>query len=138
MIYQFEHEEVTAEDIREVMTVLNAIRYSREEIARKVLPAWAQPYRAIDKAVILSLESLERDLVAISKTETTSCENGKTKTEREYDDFRSYNIQRDCYKYVCSCNDCGQIFCEVEDYNYGNGQRGHTPSYCPACGRKLN
>lgn len=77
MIYQFEHEDVTSEDIREVMVVLQAIRYSREEIARKVLPAWAQPYRAIDKAVILSLESLERDLVAISKTETTS-----SKTER--------------------------------------------------------
>ena len=59
------------------MTVLNAIRYSREEIARKVLPAWAQPYRAIDKAVILSLESLERDLVDISKTETTSCDGVK-------------------------------------------------------------
>ena len=74
MIYQFEHEEVKSEDIREAMAVLQSIRYSREEIARKVLPTWAQPYRAIDKAVILSLESLERDLAAISKTETTSCE----------------------------------------------------------------
>jgi hypothetical protein len=51
MIYQFEHEEVKSEDIREAMAVLQSIRYSREEIARKVLPSWTQPYRAIDKAV---------------------------------------------------------------------------------------
>jgi len=76
-------------------------------------------------------------LVAIYKTETTSCENGKTKTEKKYDDFRSYNAQGDCYKYVCSCNNCGQMLWEVADYNYGQGEKGHTPNYCPNCGRKL-
>lgn len=111
MIYQFEHEEVTVEDIREVMTVLNAIRYSREEIARKVLPAWAQPYRAIDKAVILSIESLERDLVAISKTETASCE------------WCEGNVSK---------------YFDVNWYDFTGHERLDKSNYCPACGRKLN
>ena len=111
MIYQFEHEEVTVEDIREVMTVLNAIRYSREEIARKVLPAWAQPYRAIDKAVILSLESLERDLVDISKTETTSCE------------WCEGNVSK---------------YFDVNWYDFNGHERLDKSNFCPNCGRRLD
>lgn len=113
MIYQFEHEEVTAEDIREVITVLNAIRYSREEIARKVLPAWAQPYRAIDKAMILSLESLERDLVTILQRETTSCEWCEIASACEY-----------------------EVTFFKDDDRWAT-ERSLLPKFCPNCGRDL-
>lgn len=114
MIYQFEHEEVKSEDIREAMAVLQSIRYSREEIARKVLPAWAQPYRAIDKAVILSLESLERDLVAIAKTETTSCKWCDNADEMEvavktvFNSGKSVGIKRFSSSKSTFCPNCGR------------------------------
>ena len=75
--------------------------------------------------------------VDISKTKTTSCEKAKTKIEKKYDHYRSYAIQGDCFKYVCSCNDCGQPLWEIEDYNYFKGERGYNPPYCPNCGRRL-
>ena len=75
--------------------------------------------------------------VAIPKEETTSCEKAKTKIEKKYDHYRSYAIQGDCFKYVCSCNDCGQLLWEIEDYNYFKGERGYKPPYCPNCGRRL-
>ena len=117
MIYQFESEKLTAEDIRESMAVLKAIRCSREGIARKVLPTWAQPYRAIDKAVILSLESLERDLAAIPKTETTS-------------DTCWYCSGIQDHKIVSVRTVFDEFGRELPAYD--------TPyNYCPNCGRRL-
>ena len=81
------------------------------------------------------IESLSQ--ISIPKTETTSCEKAKTKIEKKYDYYRSYAIQGDCFKYVCSCNDCGQPLWEIEDYNYIKGERGYKPPYCPNCGRRL-
>jgi len=107
---------------------LNAIRYSREEIARKVLPAWAQPYRAIDKAVILSLESLERDLVAISKTETTS---SKTET------VERCNCMHGGYEKLPVVTVAVRRVVEHADKPYYMAQS-MPLNYCPNCGRKLN
>lgn len=65
-------------------------------------------------------------------------QNAKTIVKKKYDDFRSYNIQGDCYKYVCSCDHCKQPLWEIPDYQYVKNERGHTPNYCPNCGSKLN
>ena len=77
------------------------------------------------------------DQMSIPKTETPSCEKAKTKIEKKYDHYRSYAVQGDCFKYVCSCNDCGQPLWEIEDYNYFKGERGYKPQFCPNCGRRL-
>ena len=118
MIYQFEHDEITNCGDCPCCDTISGCQLGESEESFDKIPA-------------------DCPLVAISKKETTSCENGKTKTERKYDNFRSYNIQGDCYKYVCSCVGCGQVLWEIEDYNYMKGERGYKPPFCPNCGRKL-
>ena len=80
------------------------------------------------------IEALSR--MSIPKEETVA-KKPKQKIEKKYDHYRSYAIQGDCFKYVCSCSDCGQQLWEIEDYNYFKGERGYKPPYCPNCGRRL-
>lgn len=121
MIYQFEHEKIKlCEDCK-----LCDLNFDWCNMQRCLINKYQSP------------KFNNCPLVAISKKETTSCENGKTKTERKYDNFRSYNIQGDCYKYVCSCIGCGQVLWEIEDYNYMKGERGCKPPFCQKCGRRL-
>lgn len=57
--------------------------------------------------------------------------------ERVYDDYRSYQVQGDCYKYIHKCASCGKVLFEIPDYEYKRyPERVQIPKYCSECGEK--
>lgn len=57
--------------------------------------------------------------------------------ERVPDEFRSYQVQGDCYKCVHKCRKCGKVIFEMTDYEYREHQeKVDIPNYCPNCGHK--
>lgn len=57
--------------------------------------------------------------------------------ERVYDDYRSYQVQGDRYKYIHKCPNCGKILFEVSDYDYNrNISKINIPNFCSECGTK--
>ena len=57
--------------------------------------------------------------------------------ERVHDDYRSYQAQGDCWKYIHKCSKCGKVIFEIPDYEYReHPERINIPNYCPECGQK--
>jgi hypothetical protein len=57
--------------------------------------------------------------------------------ERVYDNYRSYQAQGDCYKYIHKCDNCGKVLFEIPDYEYiKHLERIKIPNYCSECGEK--
>ena len=57
--------------------------------------------------------------------------------ERVYDNYRSYQVQGDCYKYIHKCRNCGKILFEISEYGYKNNKNSvKIPNYCSECGSK--
>lgn len=57
--------------------------------------------------------------------------------ERVYDDYRSYQIQGDCYKYVHKCPNCGKVLFEISVYEYSqHPENTRIPKFCDECGTK--
>lgn len=57
--------------------------------------------------------------------------------EKVHDNYRSYQVQGDCYKYIHKCVACGEILFEITDYEYReHPDRVKIPNYCSKCGKK--